>query len=260
MRKTILANDLIVESPFGPCAESPAEDIVSDAWEADTPVKQCRLARKALENDIRCIDAYLLLAIHAETLAENLALLKEAVSVGDSLWAPYMKRKDMVWWGFIGTRPYMRALHNLGLALEDAGQQPEAEKLYRKLIRLNPNDNQGIRCLLLRMYSTSGRIEDCRKLLRKYRKDYHLEFFLAALWLDLSDNRDVSKRIAEINERNAFVLPRLTRYLESGNWPHASPSAIRVGGEDEADCYAVEFQDAWKADKIRDALLVACKA
>lgn len=61
---------------FGPCIESPAEEIMIAAWEAKTPAARRKGARKALATDLNCLDAYTLLAIEAETLAETLALLR----------------------------------------------------------------------------------------------------------------------------------------------------------------------------------------
>ena len=46
------------------------------------------------------------------------------------------------------TRPYMRAVHALGLAHREAGDEAAARDCFDKLLEMNPNDNQGVRCLL----------------------------------------------------------------------------------------------------------------
>ncbi|HXY17585.1 MAG TPA: tetratricopeptide repeat protein [Gaiellaceae bacterium] len=48
-------------------------------------------------------------------------------------------------WGLVETRPYMRARAALAALLWKLGRREEALEHARELLRLNPNDNQGIR-------------------------------------------------------------------------------------------------------------------
>ena len=50
-------------------------------------------------------------------------------------------------WGFLETRPYMRARAGLAGALLKLGDVDGAIDHFRDMLRLNPNDNQGIRYL-----------------------------------------------------------------------------------------------------------------
>jgi hypothetical protein len=92
-RKSRLADDA-----FGPSIEGPADEIVSDAWDAKTPAARVKLARKALSIDLDAIDAYNILGLHAETLAEKIALFREGVTVGARLFAPIVGDEEMAWW------------------------------------------------------------------------------------------------------------------------------------------------------------------
>ena len=56
---------------------------------------------------------------------------------------------DGHFWGFLETRPYMRARHGLALTLLKLGEEAVAMEHFRVMLKLNPNDNQGIRYLLL---------------------------------------------------------------------------------------------------------------
>ncbi len=51
-------------------------------------------------------------------------------------------------WLDLDSRPYMRALHGKGLALWRLGRTTEAATVFRQQLKLNPNDNQGVRFLL----------------------------------------------------------------------------------------------------------------
>jgi len=143
------------------------QDIEDDGWEAI----QCgdfenaeRLARKALEREPNAIDCYVILSRVVPTLAEKIALLREGARIGDKrfekevLAAP---NDDFHFWGDLDTRPYMRALHSLSLALvADPRDETleEAVGIWRKLYAICPNDNLGVRFLIAE-YEANGDVE-----------------------------------------------------------------------------------------------------
>jgi hypothetical protein len=51
-------------------------------------------------------------------------------------------------WGFLETRPYMRARAGLAGTLLKLGDVDGALAHYRDMLKLNPNDDQGIRYVL----------------------------------------------------------------------------------------------------------------
>lgn len=171
-------------SVFGPEIEGPADEIVNDAWETEEPAQRIKLARKALAIDLNAIDAYNILGIHAPTLAERISILREAVRIGEMLFAPVLNDAEMTWWGFIGTRPWMRAQHSLGLALLEAGDHDEAASLFKRMLILNPNDNQGIRILLLMIAADATDYSQCRILFADYEEDNSIEFAATKLLVD----------------------------------------------------------------------------
>jgi len=249
----------LVDDAFGPALESPADEILEKNFDADTKAKRRRVARRALGIDLDCIDAYTLLAIEADSLGEAIALLREAVRIGERHFAPLIEDEEMEWWGFMGTRPYMRAIHELALALEEAGDTAEAEALYRRLLQMNPDDNQGVRALLLRILSTEGRKTECAELLAAYPEDYMLEMMMAWLWLDLTagDEAAARARLPQLHERNEHVLPALATALKEGRRPQTSTDYITVGGEDEAASYVAEFFPVWKYNEAVSAKFLA---
>lgn len=73
-----------------------------------------------------------------------------------------------VHWGFIENRPYLRGLANLALALVEQKKWAEALAIHKQMLKLNPNDNQGVRTLIgpecLRVGDNDGAIrafENC---------------------------------------------------------------------------------------------------
>ncbi|MBI4426375.1 MAG: hypothetical protein HY567_02260 [Candidatus Kerfeldbacteria bacterium] len=59
-------------------------------------------------------------------------------------------------WGYIENRQFLRAIANKATAHHEDGEHEAAEKLYRLILKLNPNDNQGIRYLLAGLYAGIG--------------------------------------------------------------------------------------------------------
>ena len=51
-------------------------------------------------------------------------------------------------WLDLDSRPYLRALHGKGCCYWRLGRTAEARRVFARMLRLNPNDNQGARFLL----------------------------------------------------------------------------------------------------------------
>ncbi|MEP3436127.1 MAG: hypothetical protein ABJN75_05005 [Hoeflea sp.] len=239
----------LVEDGFGPSIEGPAENIIIEAWEAGTPAQRVKLARKALSVDLNAIDAYNILGIHAPTLAEKIALFREATVIGEQLFAPLLDDEEMEWWGFIGTRPWMRAQHNLGLALLEAQDLDGAISVFKFLIALNQNDNQGIRYLLLRISAETGNYDDCRILFGIYPDDFSIEFPATKLLIEMSKakpKKNLAALLTDIKESNAHLLACLKKAATSGKWPAPSKADyVQLGSKQHAHGYLAEFENAW---------------
>jgi tetratricopeptide (TPR) repeat protein len=56
-------------------------------------------------------------------------------------------------WDVLENRPYLRVIEKQAELYYDNGEIPKAEELYRLLLKLNPNDNQGVRYVLAGLYA-----------------------------------------------------------------------------------------------------------
>ncbi len=127
-----------------------AQEVMYDAWEAPTHQRAVTLAKKALTISADCADAYTFLAEKtAESLEEALDLYRKGVEAGERALGKKAFKEDVgYFWGLVETRPYMRARDGLAQCLWEVGQREEAVGHYWDMLRLNPNDNQGIRDIL----------------------------------------------------------------------------------------------------------------
>ena len=149
---------------FGGRPVDQAQDVMYKAWECGDPKQRIALAREALEISPLCADAYVLLAEEAARSQEDaLAYYKQAVEVGAEALGPNAFQEYAGhFWGFLETRPYMRARVGLAEALWVTGKRDEAIKHFKEMLGLNPGDNQGIRYILASKLLEMGRIEDLK--------------------------------------------------------------------------------------------------
>jgi tetratricopeptide (TPR) repeat protein len=218
-----------------------------DAWEAPSSRRRIELARKALEISPDCTDAYVLLAQEAaRSLPEALDLYRQGVEAGERALGKKAFKEDVGhFWGILETRPYMRARAGLAQCLWELGHQEEAIQHYRALLELNPNDNQGIRDLLMPRLIEMGKDEEAEVLFTEYEDTMAVWMYSRAL-LDFRKHGDspiFRKSLIEAVKKNKYISAYL---LGLKKLPRSLPEYYSPGDENEAVFYVKENQDAWK--------------
>jgi tetratricopeptide (TPR) repeat protein len=224
-----------------------AQELVYDAWEADTAKRRIELAEQALATSALCADAYVLLAGHAKPGSEEeLDLWRRGVAAGEmALGKAAFEEYAGSFWGFLETRPYMRARLGLARALWQRGVRDEAVDHLRAMLHLNPNDNQGVRYVLAAYLAEAARDEELSVLLAEYPDDGSAVWtWTAALiaFRRVGVTEESGKLLAEALANNRHVLPYL---LGERRLPKQMPPFISPGEEDEAIYYASEFSAGW---------------
>ena len=126
-----------------------AQDLMYEAWDNDGP-ERVKMAREALKLSRDCADAYVLLAEEERELDKALELYAQGVAAGQRALGPEAFNRDVGHFcGIIETRPYMRARQGLTRCLWEKGRRDEAIGHYFEILKLNPNDNQGVRYVLI---------------------------------------------------------------------------------------------------------------
>ena len=220
------------------------DNLIDQAWEALDATEQRGLARQALTLDPSAIDGYVILALRAEIDAERIALLREAILWGEALWREYVGRPPRdFFWAHLETRPFMRALHNLALVLWARGDREEAVRLADRMLRLNPNDNQGIRYIALAWHPVLSNWSRVEKLLRKYRGEVSTEYLyahcLSCVRRGVGAEEALDAAMAVNPHVPAMLLSPSPRLLDQ------TSNSITYGSEEEAAAYAAFNLDAW---------------
>jgi tetratricopeptide (TPR) repeat protein len=236
-----------------------AQDIMWTAWDTAGRKKRIALARRALAISPLCADAHVMLAQEeAETLAQRIAAYRAGVAAGEKALGRQTFEEDAgMFWGILETRPYMRARHGLAGALWEAGERDEAIGHFQDMLRLNPNDNQGIRYELLDHLLELGRDREAAELIQAYAEDGSAMWaYGRALQAFRTEGDSAAARAAlqEALTTNRHVPP----YLSGGKaLPQRLPDFYGMGDENEAIVYALSGKAAWSATPGAAAWLMA---
>src|SRR2546429_2037568 len=149
-------------------------------------------------------------------------------------------------WGMLETRPYMRAGQHLPALLRAAGRVREAIGHFEAVLALNPNDNQGVRDILLGCYLAGDDLDGARRLLRVYDEDAGAVFAWGrTLERVLSgDFQGAEHALKHARKHNRFVELYLTGKKKL---PRAMPDSYSFGSEEEALICIESMGEAWAA-------------
>lgn len=224
-----------------------AQEVIYEAWEATTKKRRIALARKALEISPDCADAYLILAeTEAASIEDVINLYRKGVEAGERVIGKKAFKNDVGhFWGLLETRPYMRARAGLAQCLRAEGKPEESVEHYWDMLRLNPNDNQGIRDLLMPCLIELGRDEDAEKLFDQYKGDCMAVWMYSRALLDFrkrGDSAISTRSLKKAHKENRYVPDYL---LGRKKMPRDIPAYYGFGDENEAVLYAYGNRGAW---------------
>jgi hypothetical protein len=131
------------EDPDNPDTD-PILDVV-DLNEAGDSHGALRALMDLLAADLRCLDAHAHLGNLAFPRDPDMAVRSYdmGVRIGEiSLGKDF---DGLLPWGCIDNRPFLRCLHGYGLCLWRFGRLRDAERVFTRMLWLNPTDNQGVR-------------------------------------------------------------------------------------------------------------------
>lgn len=197
------------------------------------------LARRALARWPDCADAYGVLADAAPDAEEACALYRRGLAAAERT----------VGTDGLAAAPQQGWHLRFGLAqtLASMGRKDEAIEHYQALLRLNPDDTQGVRYVCLIALLAAGRDVEAGALLARYPDDADtLWCYGAALWAyrQEGDGRAARERLRVALRRNRRVPPYLTG---ARDWEGGLPDSYAAGSEEEAAICAAELEEAWHA-------------
>ena len=223
-----------------------AQDIAFDAMEA-TGKERLTLAGKALQASPLCVDAWGILASEApEGLPLTLELWRQAVAAGEVFIGPWrMADWRGEFWEIVETRPYMRARQGLAVELRRQGMAAEAIDTLRGSLALNPNDNQGLRYILLDWLLEAGAAAEAAALHTAYGEDDSAAWHYGAVLLAFRQGGEAmaAEALPAALENNPHVPDLLLGRVAMP----PSPEFYSPGDADEAAVYCETAAAGWRA-------------
>ncbi|MBI4676360.1 MAG: SEC-C domain-containing protein [Elusimicrobia bacterium] len=238
------------ESPAPRSALEAAQNLMYEAFEEHLPHRRVGAARRALKISPDCADAYNLLAEETAASAEEARnLYRKGVEAGErALGREFFEKNAGHFWGLVETRPYMRAKAELARSLWELGDHESALGHWREMLRLNPNDNQGMRYVLAARLGELGRFDEVHDMVfgKQYRDDCGLEWLLMkalSVFAAKGPSQEAAAALREAMKDNEH-FPEY--FLGRKRLPRRLPATLAVGGEDEAVYCAKELIPAWR--------------
>ncbi len=149
-------------------------------------------------------------------------------------------------WGILETRPYMRSLEGLASTLWILGERSQALSHRRRMLQLNPNDNQGVRYELADCLLEEGLDEELGELLEAYEEEASAFWlYTRALWRFRTEG-DSERATTELKEATD-INPYVSLYLlgRKNFLAQGLPELIGLGDESEAVSYFARALPEW---------------
>jgi tetratricopeptide (TPR) repeat protein len=177
-------------------------------------------------------------------------LWEQAVRIGHKAFPQDFEIEgDLLEWGWLDNRPFLRCLHGLALVRYEKGEIDEALELFHELLSLNPNDNQGVRSIAIEALFKLERFEDALEIAEHYPYDIMSEtlYGRALALFKLGQRNKATVALKKAIKHSPLVGKELlkTRHRLPRT---ANPDMITMGGADEAYYYWKDSGKFWEQD------------
>ena len=213
-----------------------SDEILEEAYEAEDEKKAIRLAKKALEINPKNLDAETFLITFEEDIQVRLRKYDELIVRTEK----ELKEEGIVddesighYYGILETRPYMRLRYDKLNFLKDLGSQKQAIREGEELLKLNENDNLGVRYTLMSSYAILEDLEKCEALYQKYHENSAFMLLpLLCCYLKNGKYKEARKCVKDLKKANPYLVDAL---LGQGEGPEdMNPEFYRPGSREEA--------------------------
>ena len=179
------------------------------------------------------------------------SLYRKAISFAE----PEIKNvRRGAFWGTFESRPYMRALQGLGLTAWKQGRLEEAKDIFLKMLKLNVNDNQGVRYLIGPIYHQMGNLDKAINWYVQNLDDPDNLYNYGLALIQQNELEAAAKTLISAIFENPYLAPMLLKdKLPESDWWHGSNLAEPPYAED----YVSKYGNWWEKEEFALRLLRA---
>lgn len=187
-----------------------AYELLEQAEKAKIKKQATKFAKEAYKVCPDCFEA-ILFQVHLEdNPLKRWELLNEKLELErNRLKKEGYFEKDNIgcFYGIFETRPYIRGLNDKAHYLITDGKIKQARDVCKEILRLNEDDNTGIRYLLMAIYAYFQEENDMIELYKKYPEE-SLEMLLPlfALYCKQENDENAKKYLNKINKANPYFI------------------------------------------------------
>ncbi|MCL0089925.1 tetratricopeptide repeat protein [Dehalococcoidia bacterium] len=150
-------------------------------------------------------------------------------------------------WGMLESRPYMRAFHGLGLTVRKQGRFEEAISIFRQMLKLNPNDNQGVRYLMGSLYHQLGNLEEAGRWYERNGNDPHNLYNYGLALIQQNKLEKAARILVFAIFANPYIAPMLLGdKLPKRDWWHG----ISWAEPEYAEDYIIDYSNWWEMEEL----------
>jgi len=223
--------------------EEKAQDLIIEAFSLP-PEKGRKLVDKALKLDPNNPDAYIYLAEVADDLEGAIKYYSLAVDAGKKYIGEDFEALKGHFWMARETRPFMQAKAGLASCLYLINDFESAIQHFQEMIKLNPNDNQGVRYQLAICLVAHNKNEAYQNLLKEYDDGTADWLYTKALYLFKQHGSSLksNRALKEAYDSN----PHVCEFLAGVKlMPDHLPANVILGEESEAVSCLNESGKIW---------------
>ncbi len=241
---------------------SPLFERFYTADELSNPELAKRALNKILRQDPQFVDAYNSLGwweIEFANYGNAKELFDKAFNIGNDVIPKNFS--GQIIWGIIDNRPFLRAMHGLGLCYLFTNDFNKALQVFNKMLGYNPNDNQGIRALAIHCNIALGRFNAILEICNKYPEDILPDTLygkVLALY-KLNKTTKAKEALKEAVICSPLVVKELVKKRHK-KIKSEFPGSVTVGGADEAYDYWESLGQYWTDPDLIDFIKIGLKS
>ncbi len=235
--------------PFDPDAADPWQETGWLDWLAENPLAWQSFAIlddvAALLDDMPCPEGIenLFDELEEDLLAHAAALLSKVIKANKA-------QNCRLEWGWLENRPALRLLQSHIDMLDDPSEK--LQQLQWLVCTLNPNDNQGCREPLARLYIELDRPAEALELCDAYPGDGlgAMRYARVLSLYRLGRTDEAAKSLTQVRQDFPKILKTLL--AARPRMPEVNLEMVQVGGEDEAWYYRMDWLPLWQQSGALD--------
>lgn len=213
-----------------------AYEILEEAQYAKNEKEAIKLAKKAYKKSSDCFDVILFQCDLEENVIKRMKLLNDGLEFEKNRLTneKYFDKENIGhFYGIFETRPYIRWLSIKAEYLLDEGKLRQAANICKEVLRLNENDNLGVRYLLMAIYATLEEEKSMLDLYKKYpEEDLEMLFPLFAIYYKSGNDKKALEYLKRIDKCNSNFVKyfngtiKQSKKVSSGYYSRGDSSEI----------------------------------